>query len=291
MKQSTIARPVAWEGLGLHSGVPVRVGLVPAPPDSGIVFVRSSTGEEPGVEIPACHRHLRASSRATTLGANPDLATATGEGGREARVSMVEHLLATLYALDIDNVRIRVDAPELPAMDGSALPLVDRVKAAGRELLGVDRVAITLKEPVEIRDGDRWIRAEPARSLGVSYSIDFDHPLIGRQSLEVPEFDAEYFARELAAARTFGFVHEVEALRIAGLAHGCSLENTLVLDDDQILNEGGLRFRDEFVRHKVIDLLGDLALLGAPLHAHVSVEKGGHSLHHRLVRAIAETGS
>ena len=286
MKQSTIARPAAWDGLGLHSGVPVRVGLAPAPPNSGLVFVRSRSGGDAGIEIPASHHCLRASSRATTLGVNG--AGASGDDARAAQVSTVEHLLATLYAFDIDNVRIQVDGPELPAMDGSALPLVDRVKSAGRELLGADRAAIRLKKPVEIREGDRWIRAEPADCLQLTYSIDFNHPLIGRQTFEIPDVSAAYFARELAGARTFGFVHEVEALRIAGLARGGSLENTLVLDDDQILNEGGLRFRDEFVRHKVIDLLGDLALLGAPLRAHVSVEKGGHSLHHRLVRAIAE---
>ena len=176
-------------------------------------------------------------------------------------------------------------------MDGSALPFVEQVSAAGRELLGADREFITLAETIEIHDGDRWIRAEPADRLQLTYSVDFDHPLIGCQSVEIEDLDSSTFANEIAAARTFAFSHEVAALRAAGLAQGGSLDNTLVLDEDGIMNGEGLRFKDEFVRHKVIDLLGDLALLGAPLHAHVVVNKGGHALHHRLVRAIAaQTG-
>ena len=289
MRQSTIARPVEWAGCGLHSGEPVRVALAPAPANSGIVFVRPCEGRGADVEIRACHSLLRSSSRATTLGVKTGKQGANGAA--EVRIATVEHLLATVYAYEIDNARIDVDGPELPAADGSALSIVARLNAAGREMLPADRFAIQLTEPIEIREGDRWIRAEPADRLQLTYAIDFDHPLIGRQTLDLLDIDAGCFASELAGARTFGFIHEVEALRARGLALGGNLENTVVLDDDGILNEGGLRFRDEFVRHKVIDLLGDLALLGAPLHAHVSVEKGGHLLHHRLVRAIAEAAT
>lgn len=288
MKQSTIARRVEWDGRGLHGGVPAHVELIPAPPDSGIVFVRPGEGGRAAVDIPASHRFIHSSSRATTLA----VTCGASDGGepRTSRVSTVEHLLAALYVLEIDNVRVRVDGPELPAMDGSALPIVDQLNDAGRELLSVERVGIRLARPVEIRDRDRWIRAEPADRLRLTYSIDFEHAMIGRQRFETPELDAAYFTREIAGARTFGFVEEVAALRKAGLAQGGSLENTLVLGESGILNEGGLRFHDECVRHKLIDLLGDLALLGRPLHAHVSVEKGGHALHHRLLQAIVAAG-
>ncbi|MCP4905447.1 MAG: UDP-3-O-[3-hydroxymyristoyl] N-acetylglucosamine deacetylase [bacterium] len=281
MKQSTIARPIEWDGLGLHSGIPVRVEMSPSAANSGIVFVRAGEVAGADVEIPALHGSLYSGSRATTLAANAG-------GAREARIATVEHLLATLYSLEIDNLRVRVDGPELPAMDGSARPLVDRVNAAGREHLPADRGAVTIFESVEIQESGCWIRAEPADRLQLTYSIDFDHPMIGCQTLALRDFDRACFARELASARTFGFLHEWEALRSAGLARGGSLENTVVLDDEGVLNEDGLRFPDEFVRHKVVDLIGDLALLGAPLRAHVSVEGGGHALHHRLVRAIAE---
>ncbi len=176
-------------------------------------------------------------------------------------------------------------------MDGSALPVLDALTVAGRERLPAERPVITLSDPIEIRDGERFIRAAPSHRLQITYAIDFDHPRIGRQELALLDFDEGCFARELAGARTFGFLHEFEALRAEGLAQGGSLENTVVLDEEKILNQEGLRFHDEFVRHKVVDLVGDLALLGAPLRAHVSVEKGGHSLHHRLVRAVAKAAA
>ena len=281
VKQSTIARPVECQGLGLHSGAKVRLSLAPGAADSGIVFIRVGVDCSPAVsEIPARLFSLFSGSRATTLG-HP------GESGRDAAISTVEHLLATLYMLSIDNVRIEVNGPEIPAMDGSAAPLVDFVRSAGRAIQGALRTPIVLTEAIEIRERDRWIRAEPADRLDISYTIDFDHPCIGRQTFELADLDADRFVRDLASARTFGFAHEVASLRELGLARGGGLENTVVLGEEDVLNEGGLRFPDEFVRHKVIDLIGDLALLGGPLNAHVRVEKGGHALHHRLVRAIA----
>lgn len=289
--QSTIARSVAWEGIGLHSGVPGRVSLSPAAPDSGLVFVRVGAKAGDRIEFPARVANLRSGARATTLGpAAAPLAAIPLDGelaGAAHGIATVEHLLASLYAFELDNVRIEVEGPELPALDGSALPIVDRLLEAGRVAQTAQRHPITLTEPIEIVDGDRWIRATPADELLISYAVDFDHPLVGRQSLDRLALDPKRFECELAGARTFGFVHEVEALRAAGLALGGSLDNTLVLDDRTVVNGGGLRFPDEFVRHKVIDLLGDLALLGAPLHAHVEVERGGHTLHHRLAEALA----
>jgi UDP-3-O-[3-hydroxymyristoyl] N-acetylglucosamine deacetylase len=290
LRQTTIVRDVEWGGVGLHTGTPVRVGLTPASADTGIVFARAATEHEAEVVIPARHAFLRASTRATTLGLEPGVRA--GLAGRSAgdasQVATVEHLLATLYALGIDNVRVHVEGSELPAMDGSALPLVVQITGAGRAELAAERRTVRLRKRIEIRDGDRRIVATPSDRLEIVYSIDFDHPMIGRQTFELSDLDAKRFENELAGARTFGFVHEVEALRTAGLARGASLENTLVLDDRGLLNEGGLRYPDEFVRHKVIDLLGDLALIGAPLHARIEVERGGHALHHRLVAAILE---
>lgn len=284
-EQATIARPTECAGLGLHSGRPARCWMRPAEADSGIVFVRRGAG--PGgehVEIPAVPAALGPSARATTL---LSVCATTGSDAKPVRVTTVEHLLATLHALGLDNLRIELDGPEVPAFDGSAAPLLECLEAAGRRPQRAPRRVLELAGSVEIREGDRWIRAEPCDHLSLDYAIDFQHPHIGRQHLAIPRLDALTFARELAPARTFGFLHEVDALRAAGLANGGGLENAVVLDEASVLNAGGLRFADEFVRHKLVDLIGDLALLGGELRAHVQVEKGGHSLHHRLVQALA----
>ena len=290
MQQSTIARSVALEGVGLHGGERVSLTLLPAMPDTGIVFVVCSPGasKRAEVEIPARPERLDSAMRATTLateaGSEEADALATSAG---VRVATVEHLLAALFALGLDNVRIRLDGAEVPVLDGSAAPLVAWLREAGRVVQPVSRRVLSIDEPLEIREADRWIRISPAKGLRISYAIDFPHPLIGRQVFEVASFDEGIFERELAAARTFGFVHEIEALREAGLGRGGSFGNTIILDEEGVLNPGGLRWPDEFVRHKIVDLLGDLALLGVSLDAHVEVEKGGHRLHHRLVRALA----
>ena len=293
MRQTTIARVVEWDGVGLHTGARAHVRLAPAPADTGIFFVRAATQNEAEAVIPAQHGFLRASARATTLGLEPGVRAELGgrsAGGGASQVATVEHLLATLYALGIDNVGVHVEGPELPAMDGSALPLVVQVTRAGVAPLEAERRTVRLTRPIEIREGDRSIVATPSDRLRIAYSIDFDHPMIGRQTFELSDLDAKRFENEVAGARTFGFVHEVEALRASGLARGASFENTLVLDERGLLNGGELRYPDEFVRHKVIDLLGDLALIGAPLLAQIEVERGGHALHHRLVAAILEDG-
>ena len=271
-RQRTIVEKVSCTGVGLHSGVPVQLTLLPARADSGVVAVRND-GDSP-VEFPCHPRAVQSTNFATTLGR---------EG---ATVSTVEHLLAACFGLGIDNVRVVIDGPELPVMDGSAAAFVHLIRSAGifeqRAPCGV----LCFRRPIEVRDGERWIRVEPARRFRVSYSIDFDHPAVGRQNFEVDGFDPDHFERELAGARTFAFLRDVQGLWDAGLAKGGSLENTIVLDDDKPLNPEGLRWPDEFVRHKVLDLYGDLALLGLPIEGHIQVERGGHTLHQKLVSAI-----
>ena len=201
-------------------------------------------------------------------------------------MSTVEHLLAAFYALGIDNARVEVDAAELPAMDGSAAAFVYLLRSAGLYPQRERRTTLRVKRPISLREGARRISIEPAPCLRLSYEVDYEHPKIRRQSLEGIRMTAEYFELELAAARTFGFLRDVEELWARGLARGGSLKNAVVLDEERVLNPEGLRFEDEFVRHKALDLIGDLALLGTALQGHVRVERGGHALHHQLVRAL-----
>jgi UDP-3-O-[3-hydroxymyristoyl] N-acetylglucosamine deacetylase len=275
VRQRTIAEKISCTGIGLHSGAPVQLTLHPARLDTGIVFVRNDGART--VEIPA---------RADQVGST-QLATTLGRG--TATVGTVEHLLAAIYGLGIDNIRIELDGPEVPVMDGSSASFVFLIRAAGVfEQRGL-RSVLRVKRTVEVRDGERVARVEPARGFRISYAIDFQHPAIGRQSLENFELREGSFERELGRARTFGFLHEVQALWRAGLGRGGSLDNTIVLDESRVLNPEGLRMPDEFVRHKALDLLGDFALLGMPLEGHVHVVRGGHSLHQKLMNALLHT--
>ena len=285
MGQTTIARRVSCGGRSLHSGDEVGLTLEPGEPDTGLVFVLiEPDGDSRGTEIPARAANVCSTIRATSLAPSGAL-----DDPAASRITTVEHLLASVFAHRIDNLRILVEGRELPVFDGSAARFAALIREAGRAPQPATRREWVLRRDVEIREGDRWIRAEASDSLRIRYAIDFPHPSIGRQSLELCGLEPEVFDRELAAARTFGFVHEVEALREAGLARGGSFDNALVLDEQGVLNEGGLRWPDEFVRHKVVDLLGDLALLGGPLRAALEVERGGHALHHRFVQALLES--
>ena len=272
MYQQTIAEKVSCSGVGLHSGAPVHLTLHPARAGSGLVFVRTDLADP--IEIPARAGQVSSTAYATTL------------GPRLASVGTVEHLLAALYGLGIDNARIELDGPELPVMDGSAATFVYLLRSAGvfrqREL----RRVIEVTRPVEVRDGRRHISVAPSANFDVSYAVDFEHPSICRQEISLQPLDADVFEREIAGARTFGFLSDVHALWDAGLAKGGSLGNAVVLDPTRVINPEGLRWKDEFVRHKVLDLLGDLALMGVRLQGHVRVERGGHALHQKLVRAI-----
>jgi UDP-3-O-[3-hydroxymyristoyl] N-acetylglucosamine deacetylase len=275
LNQRTIAEKISCTGIGLHTGEPVQLTLYPARANSGVVFARTDLAHP--VEIPAKPRSLASTAHATTLGCG------------DATVGTVEHLLASLYSLDIDNVRVEVDGPEIPVMDGSSASFVFLIRAAGIFDQDSERRRMRIRKPIEIRDGERSIRIDPGRSLRVSYSVDYTHPAIGRQALEEFTLSGESFEREICRARTFGFLHEVEALWRNGLARGGTLDNTVVMDESRVLNCDGLRWADEFVRHKVLDLIGDLALIGMPIEGHIVVERGGHSLHQQLVAEILKT--
>ena len=277
MRQRTIAEKISCTGIGLHSGAPVEFTLHPGRIDSGIVFASQRAGQS--VEVAARPESVVGTRHATSL------------GGRGLTVGTVEHLLAALYGIGIDNVRIELGGGEIPIMDGSAASFVFLIRAAGIYEQPAPRRILRIRRPIEVADGLRRIRIEPARSFRVSYAIDFSHPAIGRQSIDNLELGDGVFERKLCRARTFGFLHEVQALWRAGLARGGSLDNTVVLDERRVLNPEGLRMPDEFVRHKVLDLLGDLALLGMPIQGHVKVERGGHALHQRLIAELANDPS
>jgi UDP-3-O-[3-hydroxymyristoyl] N-acetylglucosamine deacetylase len=270
VNRQTLARPVAIDGHGLHTGAPVHLELLPAPAGSGVVFVRL---DRERAEIPASVLYAGPSHWATTL-------EREGVG-----VSTIEHLTAALSALLVDDVRIELDGPEVPILDGSSKPFVDAILSAGRTELAEPRQYITLVRPITVEHEDKRIAAYPCREYRVTYALDFDHPALGYQELTASLWSEDSFVSKLAPARTFTFARDVEALRRRGLALGGSLDNAVVLAEDGILNPD-LRFADEFVRHKMLDLTGDLSLLGRPLRAHVVAYRAGHDLHARLARAI-----
>jgi UDP-3-O-[3-hydroxymyristoyl] N-acetylglucosamine deacetylase len=267
--QKTIKREVILRGHGLHTGRPVNLRILPSFPDSGIVFVRVDQG---GHEIPARRDFLETTRLSTTLARNG------------IRVGTVEHLLAALSGMGIDNARVELDGPEVPAADGSASPFVAALQEAGILRQRAHRRFLSVLRPVVVAEGQRKIAVFPANDLRATYAIDFPHTLIGYQEREV-RLTAQNFSDEIAPARTFCLYRDVEGMRRQGLALGGSLENAVVVGDDGIV-AGRLRFPDEFVRHKILDLLGDLALLGHPLRGHVVAFKGGHRLHGALVDRI-----
>jgi UDP-3-O-[3-hydroxymyristoyl] N-acetylglucosamine deacetylase len=266
MDQQTIRKPVTVDGIGLHSGRPVRVVLGPAAADTGIVFRAPDSGP-----IPAAPESVVDSHYATTLGRG------------EARIQTVEHLLAAAAGLGIDNLEVRVDGAEIPAMDGSAKPFVSALLSAGRTRQGARRRPVTIPYPIRVGMDGRWLVIVPSDRLRISYTLDNEHPAIGVQALTWTVTDRS-FVEAFAPARTYGFLKDLGAIRKRGLARGVSLDNTIGVGDAGVLN--GLRFRDEFVRHKVLDLLGDLALLGRPVLGHVIARNGGHALNYGLVVAI-----
>src|SRR5262249_49157146 len=243
--QRTLEQPVTTRGVGLHTGAQVTLTLRPAPADHGIVLHRVDLPGSPG--IAAVARNVVETPLATNL------------GNAEAQVRTVEHLLAALSGLGIDNLRVEVDGPEVPILDGSAGPFLYLVRSAGIRILEAPKSFVVIRRPVVLRDGDREASLSPCDRLRIDCGIDFPHPPVPGQALSV-EFSSSTFTRELARARTFGFLKDVEAMKSAGLARGGSLENAIVVDEFSILNPEGLRYPDEFVRHKTLDALGDLAL-------------------------------
>ena len=267
MRQHTIRKAVCLEGVGLHSGKTVRVTLAPGPADSGIVF---RVGED-GDPIPAAPESVVDSHYATTLGKNG------------ARIQTIEHLMAAAAGLGIDNLDVRVDGTELPAADGSAKPFVQLLQTAGRTPQGPRQRPIRIPHPIGAGADGRWIQIVPADTFRISYTLDNEHPAIGTQVLSWTPTE-ESFVAEYAPARTYGFLKDLGFLRKSGRALGGSLDNTIVIGKSGTLN--GLRYRDEFVRHKVLDLLGDLALLGRRIAGHVIARNAGHALNFELVVAI-----
>ncbi|HVF57666.1 MAG TPA: UDP-3-O-acyl-N-acetylglucosamine deacetylase [Pyrinomonadaceae bacterium] len=271
IKQTTIAAPVETSGLGLHTAAPVHLRLVPAPPDTGYIFVRTDLDN---FEIPATVECIAHCSYATTL------------MSKGVMLSTVEHLLAALRGRGVDNAYIEVDNLELPIMDGSSDVFSEMIERARVVEQPATRRALRVRERVEVVQGERRMRVEPFEGYEIDCRIDFKHPLIGAQHFTFDVLDAEGFVREISGARTFGFTEEIEALRRANLIRGGSLDNAIVLTPEGMLNETPLRRRDEFVRHKILDIIGDLALLGMPLLGRVTAERSGHILHAALMSKL-----
>ena len=275
MKQTTLGSPVETDGVGLHTGVAVKLRLLPAPPDTGYVFRRTDLG---GFEIPATVESVAHCSYATTL-------MRTG-----VMLSTVEHLLAALRGANVDNVFIDVDNLEIPIMDGSAEVFTDMIGRAGLVPQPLARRALLVRERISFEQGNRRISVEPSDHYEIDCLIDFPHPLIGLQQFSL-QLTNGAFSREIAAARTFGFTHEIEELQRSNLIRGGSLDNAVVLTSDGMMNQSGLRFRDEFVRHKILDIIGDLALLGMPILGRVVAERSGHILHAGLMSKLLRVRS
>ena len=267
--QQTIRARVSLAGIGLHSGVSVRMTLSPAAADTGILFRAAD-----GTFIPATPDHVVDTRSATTVGAFG------------VKVRSIEHLMAAVSALGIDNLLVDVDAEEIPATDGSAKPFVELLYSAGRVSQPAPREPLAIPEPIRVGDESRWLQILPSDSLRISYTLDNRHPAIGLQvaSLEVTETS---FVEEIAAARTYGFLKDVPMMRQNGLARGGSLDNAVVVGKRIVLNDS-LRFADEFVRHKILDVVGDLAVLGRPVMGHVVGRNAGHALNHDLVVAVQQ---
>lgn len=273
MKQRTLKDSIRATGIGLHSGAKVYMTLRPASANTGIVFRRLDLPEP--VDIPAQALRVTQTQLGTTLEADG------------AKVSTVEHLLAAMAGLGIDNAYVDLTAAEVPIMDGSSAPFVFLLQSAGIEELTAPKRFIRILEPVEVRDGDKWARLTPHDGFRLKFQIDFDHPALRkhRQESEL-DFSATAFLKEISRARTFGFLRDLENLRSKDLTLGGSFDNAIVMDEYRVLNEDGLRFADEFVRHKILDAVGDLYLLGSCLVGEFSAYKSGHHLNNLLLREL-----
>jgi UDP-3-O-[3-hydroxymyristoyl] N-acetylglucosamine deacetylase len=270
MREQTLKAPVEFSGVGLHTGQPATLRILPAPAGKGIIFRR----------IDLDNFELQAD-----VGSVERVAYATTLMSRGVWISTVEHLLSALYALGIDNAFIELDNFEVPILDGSALPYTEAFQQTGIVSLQAPRSYMRIEKPFVLEEHGKTIAIYPSDSLSLEYEIGFDHPLIGHQKLEV-QINPENYRSLIAPARTFGFYHEVEALQAAGLVRGGSLENAIVLTDSGMLNETSLRYPDEFVRHKILDLLGDFALIGQQVLGRLTANRAGHALHTRFVAAL-----
>jgi UDP-3-O-[3-hydroxymyristoyl] N-acetylglucosamine deacetylase len=261
-------KEVYCAGIGLHSGKTVHLSLKPAPVNHGIKFVRKDLPDDP--TIPARFNRVVDTSLATVIGSDGVI------------ISTIEHLMACLAGLSIDNILVELDSYEVPVMDGSAGPFTSMILEAGIREQSASRHFFVLKEPIELKQDGKFVGAYPDTTFKISCNIEFDHPLIRKQSCSIEVVDY-IFEREVSYARTFGFLHEVEYMKQYGLARGGSLNNAVVIDENHILNEEGLRYRDEFVRHKLLDCIGDFSLLGMPILAHIVTSKSGHAFNHAFL--------
>jgi len=269
--QRTIKDSVECIGIGLHTGINVSLRLSPAPPDTGIVFIRN----DKKTSINALVGNIVATEYSSTLGLNG------------SSIQTVEHLLAAIAGLHIDNLYVEVNSPEVPIMDGSAYPFVELILKSG--VIQQDKLKpyIKIVQPIEIIERDRYIRIEPSPFPAITYFMDFDHPLLNKQRF-VYHYSIDSFIKEIAPARTFGFLKDVTTLQEKGLGKGGSLNNVVILGDLEILNEEGLRYDDEFIRHKVLDLIGDMSLLSMSFIGHITAYRSGHNLNTRLATAILD---
>jgi len=267
--QRTLDHSIRCSGIGLHSGRKIELVLHPAKANSGITFVRSDLG----VAFPAKASYVTDTRLCTTIGCG------------DAHISTVEHLLSALAGLGVDNARIEVSGAEVPIMDGSSAPFVFLIQCAGIREQSVAKKVLRVLKHVEVKEGRKRCALYPAAGFKISYLLDYDHPLLRQRKVSV-DFARQAYTREISRARTFGFLHEVEALQKAGLALGGSLENAIVLDSHRVMNEGGLRYEDECVRHKILDTLGDLSLSGYPIVGAFEGELTGHDMNHKLVTTL-----
>ncbi len=271
--QTSLNHAIRCSGIGLHTGEPVTMRLKPAPVGTGILFVRADvTGQDP--KVPARFDAVSETQLGTTISNADGVSVAT-----------IEHLMAALVGCGVDNVLVELDGPEVPIMDGSAAPFVFLIECAGVSVSDTPRQVIRVLEPVVLEEGAKYASLEPADTFSVDFEIDFETPVIGHQRYGF-ELSSAAFKTELCRARTFGFLKDVELLQSMGLARGGSLENAIVISEDRILNETGLRYPDEFVRHKTLDAIGDLALSVVPIKGHVTARRSGHDLNNRLLRAL-----
>ena len=275
IKQRTLKNAIRTTGVGLHTGDQIHLTLLPAPEDTGIVFRRVDL--QPPVEIKATAQNVGETTLSTCLIKD------------DVRVSTVEHLMSAMAGLGIDNAIVELNAPEIPIMDGSAGPFVFLIQSAGVQEQNAPKKFVRIKKEVTLRDGDKFASFVPFDGFKVSFSIEFDHPVFkDRRPQTELEFSSSTFVKDISRARTFGFMHEIEYLRSKGLARGGSMDNAIVVDQYRILNEDGLRFEDEFVKHKVLDAIGDLYMLGNSLICEYKAHKSGHSLNNRALRLLIE---
>ena len=273
MFQTTIKNKVHCSGIGLHSGKLVRLALKPAPEDTGIIF--RVHGKDGVAEICPNPSNVVATGLATTL------------GSKEASVATVEHLMGAIRGMQIDNIIVEIHGGEVPIMDGSAASFILLLKSAGMRRQKSSRAVAKIVRPISIEQDNKWIKASPYNGLRINYTIDFAHPVIGVQTMDI-EITPQSFMDVLAKARTFGFLKEVEYMNKNGLALGGSLDNAVVLDEYTVINQDGLRYPDEFVRHKILDFIGDMAMLGLPLEGYFEVHCSGHALNNAFLRRLDE---